>query len=150
MSELRMGELLRQIVPLSEQQVEEILVEQRWGQHRFGDTALVLGYCRPEHMVAAWRQQMQAGPGPVDLGSVAPEPEALAQLSPETCRRYGVLPLRSVHTLLLLAAAGPLPPAAKAHLRAEAGKPIRTLDATPQPLAEALARAYPASTRRAA
>ena len=53
MQRQKIGDLLKRLVPLSAHDVDEILHEQRHSQQRFGETAIAMGLCRPEHV---WRR----------------------------------------------------------------------------------------------
>jgi hypothetical protein len=86
MATKRIGEILSQLVPLSGHDVEEILHEQTVSKTRksFGDIALSMGLCRPEHVTRAWCKQLIDGPPrKIDLDRTGVDTQALSHISPE-------------------------------------------------------------------
>src|SRR5688572_26510075 len=104
MSAKRIGEILSNLVPLSGHDIEEILSEQSSTHRRFGDIALSMGLCRPEHIWKATSTQLDAGPMQVDVGTVAIDSQALEDLPAKTARAVEVVRLRVVGDTLVVAA----------------------------------------------
>jgi hypothetical protein len=104
MSAKRIGEILSSLVPLSGHDIEEILSEQSSTRRRFGDIALSMGLCRPEHIWKATSAQLDAGPIQVDLGTFGIDSQALEHLPAKTARALGVVPLRLTGDTLVVAA----------------------------------------------
>ena len=104
MSAKRIGEILSNLVPLSGHDIEEILSEQSSTRRRFGDIALSMGLCRPEHIWKATSTQLDAGPMHVDLGTFGIDSQALEHLPAKTARALGVVPLRLTGDTLVVAA----------------------------------------------
>ncbi|MHB8766583.1 MAG: ATPase, T2SS/T4P/T4SS family [Deferrisomatales bacterium] len=92
-----------------------------------------------------------AGPPLVRPDPAALDPEALALLPAELCRRYGVLPLHLAaevpggEPVLALAAAGPLSARSLADVTARAGRPVRLFAALREDLEAALDQLYGAA-----
>lgn len=99
----RIGERLSQMVPLSGHDIEEILSEQDVSGKRFGDIALQLGLCRPEHVWRAWSSQLAESPQRVNLDEFGIDAQAVAHLPVEIAIRYKVMPVRVVWDELVLA-----------------------------------------------
>ena len=103
MQRQRMGELLKTLVPLSAHDVDEILSEQRASQQRFGETAISMGLCRPEHVWRAWCGQSSDQIEHVDLDEVGIDAQATHLIEKEVAMRFGVIPLRVAGTTLIIA-----------------------------------------------
>src|SRR5690349_16209988 len=94
MSGKRIGERLSRMVPLSGHDIEEILSEQGSTGKRFGDIALQLGLCTPEHIWRAWSGQLAESPQRVNLEQFAIDSQAIAHLPVGIVVRYHVMPVR--------------------------------------------------------
>jgi hypothetical protein len=103
MQRQRMGELLKTLVPLSGHDVDEILSEQRASQLRFGETAISMGLCRPEHVWRAWCGQSSDKIEHVDLDEVGIDAQATHLIEKETAIRFGAIPLRVAGSTLIIA-----------------------------------------------
>lgn len=103
MQRQRMGELLKTLVPLSAHDVDEILSEQRASQLRFGETAISMGLCRPEHVWRAWCGQSSDQIEHVDLDEVGIDAQATHLIEKNVALRFGVIPLRVAGTTLIIA-----------------------------------------------
>jgi hypothetical protein len=99
-----MGDLLRRLVPLSGHDVDEILQEQRIGSRRFGETAIAMGLCRPEHVWRAWCGQNPDKIELVDLEQIGIDSQAVMRIPREIVAKYGVIPLRVSDEQLVVAA----------------------------------------------
>ncbi|HTL29386.1 MAG TPA: hypothetical protein VL282_09195 [Tepidisphaeraceae bacterium] len=100
---LRIGELLRKLVPLSAHDVDEVLQEQRGTPHRFGEVAISLGLCRPEHVWKAWAAQTTDTVERIDLKDVGIDAQAAAILPHDVATRFGVIALRTSPGLVVVA-----------------------------------------------
>ncbi|MFT3787899.1 MAG: hypothetical protein QM770_17305 [Tepidisphaeraceae bacterium] len=105
MDQLRFGQLLSKIIPLSDHDVEEILHEQHATNKKFGDIALSLGLAKPEHIWAAWLRQLEDRTDRVDLDAIGIDVQALNCLPADQARMLQALPLRSLSGELLVALA---------------------------------------------
>jgi hypothetical protein len=103
MSHRRIGELLSRIVPLSDQDVEEILHEQAVTRRRFGEIALAWGLCEPGHVWRAWAEQNRESLPCVDLRRLGVDAQATAYMPGETARALGAIPFRCFEQLVVVA-----------------------------------------------
>ncbi len=103
MSSRRIGEILSNLVPLSEHDIEDILSEQSASRKRFGDIALSMGLCRPEHTWQACSTQLDAGPQLIDLDALGIDTQAIEHLPAKTARALEVVPVRVFGDELLIA-----------------------------------------------
>jgi len=103
MQRQRMGDLLKRLVPLSGHDVDEILQEQRASHQRFGETAISMGLCRPEHVWRAWCGQSSDEIQRVDLDEVGVDAQATPLLPREIAMRFGAIPLRVAEGALVIA-----------------------------------------------
>jgi hypothetical protein len=99
----RIGEVLRRLVPLSAHDVDEVLQEQRGTQRRFGEVAISLGLCRPEHIWKAWATQTTDTVQRVDLNEVGVDAQAVNVLPRDVAAKFGALVIRSSHDQLIVA-----------------------------------------------
>src|SRR4051794_24590694 len=92
----RIGELLSQMVPLSGHDIDEILHEQSATRKSFGDIALSMGLCRPEHIWKAWCGQLliDTDPRRIDLERFGIDSQAVGCIPHETARRLNIIPVR--------------------------------------------------------
>jgi type IV pilus assembly protein PilB len=102
----RIGELLSQMVPLSGHDIDEILHEQFATRKPFGDIALSMGLCRPEHIWKAWCGQLliDSDPRRIDLDSFGIDSQALSSIPHETAHRLNIIPVRVLGDFLIIAA----------------------------------------------
>jgi hypothetical protein len=103
MQRQKIGEMLKRLVPLSTHDVDEILHEQRGSNMRFGETAISMGMCRPEHVWRAWCGQSSDEIQQVDLDDVGIDAQATLLIPREIAMRFGVIPLRVSEGALLVA-----------------------------------------------
>ncbi len=99
----RIGEVLRRLVPLSSHDVDEVLQEQRGTAKRFGEVAISLGLCRPEHIWKAWATQTTDTVQRVDLNEVGVDAQAVTLLPRDVAMKFGVIVIRSSHDQLVIA-----------------------------------------------
>ena len=104
MATKRIGELLSQMVPLSPHDIEEILHEQSATRKPFGDIALSLGLCRPEHVWKAWCGQLLDGhPRRIELDSFGIDSQAVSHVPEDLAREFGLIPVRVFGDILIVA-----------------------------------------------
>lgn len=101
----RIGELLSRIIPLSEHDVEEILHEQAASNQKFGDIALQLGLCKPEHVLQAWLRQLETRTDRISVVRIGVDGQALVYLNREMALKHIALPVRAIGDEVLLAVA---------------------------------------------
>jgi type IV pilus assembly protein PilB len=142
----RIGQILSNLVPLSNHDVEEILQEQKATRQRFGDAALALGMVMPQHVWKAWLQQMQDAHGHIDLELAGIDSQAIDQLSPDLARQYRVVPVRTSGNDLLVACEAELTATARQELQSRSGCRLIFATANAEQVEAALERLYaPAS-----
>jgi hypothetical protein len=100
---LRIGELLRRLVPMSAHDVDEVLQEQRGTPRRFGEVAISLGLCRPEHVWKAWATQTTDVVQRVDLSDVGIDAQAVVVIPLEMAKRFGVIAIRASKDQIIVA-----------------------------------------------
>jgi hypothetical protein len=103
MQRQRIGELLKRLVPLSAHDVEDILHEQRGTPMRFGETAISMGLCQPEHVWRAWCGQGSDEVQRVDLDQVGVDAQAIPLIARDIAMQFGVIPIRVAGDLLVVA-----------------------------------------------
>ena len=104
----RIGEILRRSVPLSRQDVDEILEDQKTTRRRFGEIALSWGLCQPEHLWSAWCGQLTDDLERVNLEELGIDAQAAALMSGKDARELRVIPVRMSETEVIVVADGPL------------------------------------------
>lgn len=107
MNRVRFGQLLKRIVPLSQQTVEEILHEQKSCGLRFGEIAMSWGLCEPEHVWRAWCEQTGDRIERIDLDRVGVDATAISVLSREAALRFQAIPIRAFESLVIVALGDP-------------------------------------------
>ena len=105
MSQMLFGELLGRWVTLSRHDVHEILEEQSMSGRRFGDIALSYGLCAPEHVWAAWCDQLVTEVQRVDLDRLGIDSQAVAMIPAAAARRLSAIPVRQMSGQLVVAIA---------------------------------------------
>lgn len=143
MSSARFGELLGRFVPLSGQDVSEILEDQAISQRRFGQIALSLGLCRPEHLWRAWGAQLAYSHEQVDIKSIGIDTQSLTVLAASVAREYGVIPVRFLPDLLIVAASEQTLARAAEHLPGLLNKKIQFVLADAGQIEAAIRDSYP-------
>jgi len=143
MDSLRIGELLRRMIPLSQHDVEEILSEQQASNRKFGDIALALGLCRPEHVWKAWMHQLETLTQRINVTAVGVDSQAIPLLSSRIAHKFVIIPLRSIEDQLLVAAAHPLSEAEISEIEAHCGRRIKLVLADEAEVQKHLHRYYP-------
>jgi hypothetical protein len=141
----RIGELLAQIVGLSPHDVEEILHEQSATRKPFGDIALAMGLCRPEHVWKAWcGQLLDSQPRRIDLKTFGVDTQAISLISAQTAQAMNLIPVRVLGEVLIVAidSVEAIDPHAS-KLTAQTGKQVRFVLADRRQIRRAIARHYP-------
>ncbi len=144
MSCKRIGEILSGLVPLSGHDIEEILSEQSATRQRFGDIALAMGLCRPEHIWKACSTQLDSGPRRIDLGALGIDSGAVEHVSAEIARRYCAVPVRVMADQLVVAVEESSLEGAAAALQGHALK-VNFVLADREQIEQAIATYYPAT-----
>ncbi len=145
MSRKLIGAYLGRIVPLSNHDIAEIVEEQFTSGRRFGEAALALRHCRPQHVWKAWWEQLGESLQNVDLDVLGVDTQALAAVPASAARTFGVIPVRVVRDELVLAASSESITAAIEQLTAQLQKNIRFVQAPAEQIASAIERYYPNS-----
>ena len=146
----KFGELLGRFVPLSRQDVAEILEEQAVSHRRFGSIAMSWGLCEPEHVCRAGCEQLAIHRENVDLKTIGLDTQAITELDGAVAREYGVVPVRSLSDRLILAASVDSLDRAADRLPAMLKKQVQFVLADPAHIAAAIESSYPAQTQCAA
>ena len=107
MSHRKIGELLGNMVPITEHDVEEILQEQVISHRKFGEIAVALGLCNPSHVWQAWALQPSAEPPRVDLNELGVDAQAIGCLPREVAAEHCAIPIRVFDNLIVLAVSDP-------------------------------------------
>lgn len=139
----RIGELLSRIIPLSDHDVEEILHEQSATNQKFGDIALSLGLCKPEHVLRAWLHQLEHRTERVNIDRVGVDTQALVYLTRDAALRHTALPVRAIEDEVLIAVAHVPTVGGLASLEACAGRKVKLVLADETQLLAAIERYYP-------
>jgi hypothetical protein len=145
--EQRIGELLSRIIPLSEHDVQEILHEQAASNQKFGDIALQLGFCKPEHVLQAWLHQLETRTERVSVTRIGVDAQALAHLNRALAVKYIALPIRAIGNEVLLAVAHVPSEDDLAAIEKHAGLRVKLVLADEAELKLAIERYYPIQHR---
>ena len=109
MSRMRMGQLLEQMGKLSGHDIDEILQEQLSGgpKRPFGEIALTMGLCEPQHIWHAWVNQLSQNMEKVNLASLGVDAQAVAMMPRDLAVRFCAVPVRIVGGELIIALSDP-------------------------------------------
>lgn len=136
----RLGDLLVENGVISQEQLEEALVEQRRTKRRLGDLLISQGYMTEQQLIEVL--EFQLGIPHVNLFKYQIDP-AITQIIPESmAKRYQVLPFMKEGGKLMVAMADPLDYFAIEDLRMSTGFRIEPAIATRDELQRAIARHY--------
>jgi hypothetical protein len=138
-----MGELLARIGRLTPHDIDEILAEQRHRRQPFGQIAIALGFCQPEHVWEAWCSQLAERAEAVDLDHLGIDAQAIEFLPREIALGLPALPVRVWEGVLVIAISDPSRAAAVAELARRIGMDVRCVLAPASQIKAALARYYP-------
>lgn len=139
----RIGQILSKYVPLTEHDIEEIVEEQKTTRTLFGDAALALGVVRPEHVWQAWIEQIQGADVEIDLDLLGVDAQAVAYLSGDVAREFGVIPVRMFGNELVLACARRLEPQTVLQIQSQCEKNVVLARARGASIEREIARHYP-------
>jgi hypothetical protein len=143
---MKIGQFLQQLVPLSNQDIAEILEEQKLSRGLFGQIAITWGLCQPEHVWQAWSEQLTQFPGNVDIERAGVDTQALSLLPREIAEQFGVLPLRAMGGRMIVAASADTLDRASRHLPAMLGKQMQFVVADRKQIAHMIKMAYSIKT----
>jgi type IV pilus assembly protein PilB len=136
----RLGDLLVENGIISQEQLEEALIEQRRSKRRLGDSLISQGYITEQQLIEVL--EFQLGIPHVNLFKYQIDP-AITQIIPESmAKRYQVLPFMKEGGKLMVAMADPLDYFAIEDLRMTTGFRIEPAIATRDELTRAIARHY--------
>lgn len=145
MTAARFGDLLRGFVPLSQQDVAEILDAQAVSRRRFGEIALSWGLCQPEDVWQAWIAQLAHRTERVDLRQIGIDTQALRHVPQPIACRFTVIPIRALGNRLVVATTEEAYPRALCDLPALIGAELRFVLCDQKQIDEALTAFYPSS-----
>ncbi|HZZ43467.1 MAG TPA: hypothetical protein VFE58_11065 [Tepidisphaeraceae bacterium] len=93
------------MVPITDQDIEEILCQQAVTGQRFGEIAISWGLCNAEHVLRAWADQTASHHEKVDLHTIGVDAQATAALPRELAVYFHAIPIRILSDLLVIAVA---------------------------------------------
>ena len=125
MDRQRMGELLARIAQLTPHDVDEILAEQRYRRRPFGQIAIALGFCQPEHVWSAWCSQLAERAEVVDLDPLGSDAQAIEFVPREVALGLPALPMRVWEGVLIVAVGDPACASGVAELARRVGMQVR-------------------------
>jgi general secretion pathway protein E/type IV pilus assembly protein PilB len=143
MDRQRMGDLLARIGRLTPHDIDEILAEQRHRRQPFGQIAISLGFCEPEHVWAAWCSQLVDRVEAVDLDRIGIDSQATEFLPRELALGRPALPIRIWENMLVVAVCDPTRATGVAEFARRAGMEVRCVLAPANQIDRGLARYYP-------
>ncbi len=140
----RIGQLLQELGKLSALDIHEVLAEQRSWPRRFGEIAVTLGFCEPEHVWSAWCSQLGGSTGAeeVNLDEVGVDAQAADHLPAEIAWAWRVMPLRAWEGRLVIAVADPST-ISVLELTQRAGMEVKIVRASKAQIEKALRTYYP-------
>ena len=136
------GQVLGWMGKLSAIDVQEILAEQTVTREKFGQIALALGMCDPEHLWEAWCSQLALQAERICLDDVGIDADAIDSLAADVARDAHVVPVRSIGGNLILATPQLLDPLTLSRLSELSGKQIRLVLADALQIEHALSHYY--------
>jgi type IV pilus assembly protein PilB len=144
MDRQRMGELLARLGQLTPHDIDEILAEQRQTRQRFGQIAVSLGFCQPEHVWSAWCSQLAGHLDQVDLDQLGIDAQAVEFLPRDLALGLRAMPVRVVEGQLIVAVDDASLAAGVGELARRLAMDIKCVLAPQSQVEAALARYYPA------
>jgi hypothetical protein len=145
----RIGELLSEMVHLSEHDVEEILQEQKSCGKRFGEIAMSWGLCEPEHVWRAWCNQTGDRLERVHLDRIGVDAQAVGLLPREQAIAFHAIPIRRYESLIVIALADPAQQERLRATLASLGKQLKFVLADPMEVDWAIGTYYAPSAKSA-
>lgn len=115
------GVILRDMGVLDDQDIQEILEQQRRTGQKFGIIAMRWGLATPDQVWEAWARQLELEDREADLDELGTDSIALHRLTPERVFRYRVWPLRLWGDHLVIATAQDCPTSVLEELAAQLG-----------------------------
>jgi hypothetical protein len=105
MSQQRFGDVLRRFVPISRHDIEEVLQEQAGepAHRKFGEIALSMGLCEPQHVWQAWCHQLSHHVERVNLAEIGIDSQATMHVSRAVAREYRAVPVRCLDEQIVIA-----------------------------------------------
>lgn len=140
---LRIGDLLVRQGVLTQEQVDDILVEQRVVGRPFGELAERLFGVSPRAVERAWAEQYSQISGVYNLRSAAFDPEALALVNARQAWQFRVLPVRFSGDELTICSTKDHLVRALRFVGWKLESPVHFVLAEPEQLGEMLVRYYP-------
>ncbi len=144
----KIGQLLSQIVPLSDHDVEDILQEQKSTRQRFGDAAMALGMVQPEHIWKAWIRQLEEGDAEIDLDQTGVDTQALHHVPATVVRHLRLIPVRVSDHEIVLASDRRLDDITRQQVQKQIAERAIFVLASPTQVERAIARHYPSKSRK--
>jgi hypothetical protein len=138
------GELLGRLVGLTRLDIDEILVDQKASHRRFGEIALSLGLCSPQHIWQAWCDQLLTQVQRVDLDALGIDAQAISMIDRDVALRLGAIPIRRLGKILVFAVSDPSTDRIAAELELITGKELRFVMADANQIQRAIATYFPA------
>lgn len=148
MSRARMGQLLERMGKLSGHDIDEILQEQASNgtKRPFGEIALTMGLCEPQHIWQAWASQVASGTlEKVNLYSLGVDAQAVSRVPREIASRFCAMPVRLVEGGIIIALSDP----GHAPVFEELGGKVHFVLAEAEQIRAMIERYYPSGTRAA-
>lgn len=134
------GQVLKARGLVGEGDIQEALAEQRKSGGLLGQILVAAGACSSGDVALALAEQ--AGLETIELGSVEPDPEALALVDGNSAHAFGVLPLRIEGRTLVVALGDPLNTAVLEDLRFTTGLEVRGVIADEELIAAQVQASY--------
>jgi hypothetical protein len=138
----RFGEVLSRFVPISRHDVYEILEEQSATRRKFGQIALNWQLCQPQHVWQAWASQLLGRTPRIDLERFGVDSQAAADLPGWVAVALGVVPVRTMDQMLVVAASERSLPRAAELLTAHTKKSLTFVIADARQVEAAVQRYY--------
>ncbi|MHC5058273.1 MAG: GspE/PulE/PilB domain-containing protein [Planctomycetota bacterium] len=135
------GELLVAAKVVTEGQVAEALDTQRAEGALLGRILTEAGTCAPEDVRAALGEQLRITG--VDLGRIAPQPEALRLVPRDVCRRLRMLPFEVLGEWLCAATVNVIGRKGPAEVQRMTGLKVKAFKTTYDEVVAAIDRHYP-------
>jgi type IV pilus assembly protein PilB len=148
---MRMGQLLEQMGKLSGHDIDEILQEQLSGgpKRPFGEIALTMGLCEPQHIWHAWVNQLSEQMEKVNLQTLGVDAQAVALMPRELAMRFCAVPVRIVDGQLIIAVSDPAHAAVFEALRETLHAHPHFVLADAEQIRQMITRYYPGSSAAA-
>lgn len=143
MDRMLIGEVLGRMGQLTAHDIDEVLSEQRATRQRFGTIAVSLGFCQPEHIWAAWCNQLDGRVDPVDLNAVGIDTQAVDCLPRELATGLKALPIRVWEDQLIVAVHEAASAEVMTELGRRVGMKVRCVLTSKEQLEKALESHYP-------